>query len=1459
MGTPPQTPDPTATPASTASMPQAPRPARRRLVAAALVLLLAAALAAAALLGAWALLRSPAGSAWLLARVPGVEIEGLQGALLGERLALQRLRWHGKAGTLDAEAVELRGLRMQLRPAPGLWLALQADALQAARVQWRSAPADEPRAAPPPNLMLPLALQLPVELGALAIDELAPLEDLRLRLVLGADGGRAHRIEGLALRWQAVQIEDGALQVGSAAPLPLQASLALASAGADTPLPWQARLQADGTLTELALAAVLRGPGGSALELQSRLQPFAAWPLQALSLRSQALDLSALHPQAPRTRLDGRAELQSAAADAPLRIVVELANAAPGRWDEGALPLAQATLALGGRLDAPERVEIERVALRLADGRGDAGRIEGRGLWQGHTLALELQLAGVTPQRLDARASAMTLAGPVTAEIDGLPSPDPEAGAPAAPPSLALRTTLDGRLQGAPLPVRLALQGRARADEIEIAALDASAGAARARASAILRHADGRWALRSEGELADFDPLPWWPGADGQPWARGPHRVNARWDVDASVAAAALAGDPAALPAGARGRAELRIERSLLAGTSLAGSLAMTPQDAALALKAELTLAGNRLAVDARLAGTGDGAADRWQAELDAPALDALAPLAALWPQAAAWAPRAGAAMLRAQARGRGPSLASDGRAELRGLQAGALTLAQVSLGWRIDDLGTLGFGSTAAAARGGRAAAERDGSTAVARDGSGAPARGGAPWDLALDLRGLRLRGDAGGVDRFALTTLRATLACDAAAHRLQLDAAAPLKPPPMLAQILGLAPPSDGARLALVLDGSWDSVAVAPGASLAGGTRTAQAAAATPGPRGAALEGRWQARIGRLRVDGSDALPPATAAPAAWLDASELRASLRLGAGGDWREFAVDPGRATLAGGIALRLQRFALEPAAAAGDAPRIALDAELEPLALAPLLARWQPEMGWDGDLRVGARAGWRSGAATEADIVVERLGGDLRVRDAVDQPLALGITDLRLALNARDGDWLFTQALAGHTLGEAGGLLRVRSAPDAPLPRPGDALDGSLLARVADLGVWGAWVPPGWRLQGWLQTQGILGGRLGAPEIQGTLEGAGLGARNLLQGVHLRDGTLLVRLEGPRARVERFELKAGDGRLTLAGGATLGEDPQVDLRLQAERFQVLGRIDRRLVASGGATLRLDRDRVQLDGRLDVDEGLFDLSRSDAPTLSDDVTVRRPGTPPAPPAPPAAPRRATEVDLRLGLGERLRVRGFGLDTLLAGELRLTMPGAKPALAGELRAVGGNYAAYGQKLEIERGLLRFAGAPDNPQLDVLALRPALEVEVGVAISGSAQAPRVRLHSDPEMSDTDKLSWLVLGRDPGTVDRADTALLQRAALALLAGDEPGPTDALVRQFGLDEFLLRQSDGDERETIVALGKQLSQRWYVGYERGVNATAGTWQLVYRAARRFTLRLQSGLDNAIDAIWVWRVE
>jgi translocation and assembly module TamB len=352
------------------------------------------------------------------------------------------------------------------------------------------------------------------------------------------------------------------------------------------------------------------------------------------------------------------------------------------------------------------------------------------------------------------------------------------------------------------------------------------------------------------------------------------------------------------------------------------------------------------------------------------------------------------------------------------------------------------------------------------------------------------------------------------------------------------------------------------------------------------------------------------------------------------------------------------------------------------------------------------------------------------------------------------------------------------------------------------------------------------------------------------------------LQGETARITEARVRGGDGELKATGSASFGAEPSARLQAEAERFRLLGRVDRRLVASGRTSLALSGDQLRVDGKLTIDNGLFDLGARDAPSLDDDVDVRRrsEGTP-RDDAPAPAPRsgRRIAVAIDLDLGRDLRLRGRGLETGLRGQLKLSTPGGRLAVEGNVNADNGSYAAYGQKLEIERGVVAFRGPPESPALDILALRPNLDVRVGVAITGTPQNPRVRLVSEPEMAEAEKLSWLVLGRGSDGLGRTDTALLQRAAVALLAGEGEAPTDTLLRAIGIDDLSVRQTDGETRDTIITLGKQLSRRWYVGYERSVNATVGTWQLIYRAARRFTLRAQSGVENSLDLIWTWRFD
>ena len=380
----------------------------------------------------------------------------------------------------------------------------------------------------------------------------------------------------------------------------------------------------------------------------------------------------------------------------------------------------------------------------------------------------------------------------------------------------------------------------------------------------------------------------------------------------------------------------------------------------------------------------------------------------------------------------------------------------------------------------------------------------------------------------------------------------------------------------------------------------------------------------------------------------------------------------------------------------------------------------------------------------------------------------------------------------------------------------------------------------------------FGGRFGAPEIHRRADRhRRWRCATCCRASTCSDGDVAIALQGDSARIERFTARAGDGSIQLSGQASLGATPRAELQLKADRFQLLGRVDRRIVTSGEIDLKLSRDAIALDGEMRVDEGLIDFSKSDAPTLGDDVHVKRTRSQEAAELDEAmraaeASSRARNIDMKLRvlLGDKLRLRGQGLDTGLRGELRLSAPRGQLRVDGQVRTAGGTYNAYRQKLVIDRGVLSFNGPVQNPRLDIVATRPNLDVRVGVAVTGTVLLPRVRLFSDPEMSDIDKLNWLVRGRPSDGRGGADTALLQAAAMALLAGDEPGVTDKLFGQLGIDELSVREGDTTSG-AIVSVGKQLSRNWYVGYERSLNAATGNWQLIYRVAQRFTIACPVG--------------
>jgi translocation and assembly module TamB len=521
----------------------------------------------------------------------------------------------------------------------------------------------------------------------------------------------------------------------------------------------------------------------------------------------------------------------------------------------------------------------------------------------------------------------------------------------------------------------------------------------------------------------------------------------------------------------------------------------------------------------------------------------------------------------------------------------------------------------------------------------------------------------------------------------------------------------------------------------------------------------------------------------------------------------------------------------------------------------------------GDLTLGAQ--WSLDVQAPAAGRDAQLAGMLRVYREKgdlalggDLPLALGLRTLEARAEVA-GDALRLQfQLDGARAGQLrlGGSVRMvggRVAGDSALDLTGSA-DMRSLAWLAPLSG-----QPGLELDGALHAALTAAGSIDHPRLSGEVRGENLTLNWAEQGVKLRNGQLQAQLAGDQLQLTRLAFDGVEGRVQAEGALRFANaEASMELRVAADKLRLLSRPDRLLVVSGRGALIRDQKRLRLEGKFTADRARIELAAQNTPTLSDDVVVLGKGG-----KRPAAPGAGLplSVDVEADLGEAFYLKGKGLDARLAGSVRVRLQerGA-PRATGNIRVVEGTYDAYGQKLTIERGVINFSGAYDNPGLNILAVRKRPEgtqladtnVEAGVEVHGTALAPQARLVSTPNVPDSEKLAWLVLGHGTEGSAGNELGLLTTAAGALFGGGQGGSLQSrLAGSLGLDELGLSQAKGLE-STVVTVGKRLSQRAYLSFEQGAGAATSLVKLRYKLNERITLQLQTGANSAIDVLYTW---
>ncbi|AGF48810.1 translocation/assembly module TamB domain-containing protein [Candidatus Kinetoplastidibacterium galati] len=319
-----------------------------------------------------------------------------------------------------------------------------------------------------------------------------------------------------------------------------------------------------------------------------------------------------------------------------------------------------------------------------------------------------------------------------------------------------------------------------------------------------------------------------------------------------------------------------------------------------------------------------------------------------------------------------------------------------------------------------------------------------------------------------------------------------------------------------------------------------------------------------------------------------------------------------------------------------------------------------------------------------------------------------------------------------------------------------------------------------------------------------------------KGIYLDNGCLLSHSEGRKFIVDKLNFPSTnsiknketydsnsilhnrnikDGYILCNGYLDL-EDLNGKFFSIIQKFPVLQRSDCYASVSGNIDIDIAFPTFFLSGKLTADNGLVNLDHMlRASTLDDDVIVQHFGI---------LKNQSNNsfllpnIDLLFDLGDKFRISVLGLNTGLFGSIRTSSKDDGRLVGiGTLKANDGIVDAYGKRLKVKHGSLTFQGRLDNPLIDVEALKSGELIESGIRVSGTLQKPVVTLVSYPDVSDVEKLSWLILGRGPED-NASDISLLYSVGTALL-----GRGQSLYRQLGLSDVSIKNGSVGSFDSLL--------------------------------------------------------
>ncbi|MGV4200112.1 autotransporter assembly complex protein TamB [Citrobacter murliniae] len=397
---------------------------------------------------------------------------------------------------------------------------------------------------------------------------------------------------------------------------------------------------------------------------------------------------------------------------------------------------------------------------------------------------------------------------------------------------------------------------------------------------------------------------------------------------------------------------------------------------------------------------------------------------------------------------------------------------------------------------------------------------------------------------------------------------------------------------------------------------------------------------------------------------------------------------------------------------------------------------------------------------------------------------------------------------------------------------------------------------GEKAAGMLNANLRLGGDVQSPQLLGQLQLSGLDIDGNFMPFDMQPSQLAINFTGSRSTIAGV-VRTQQGQINLSGDADWTQIDNWRARIAAKGSRVRITVPPmvRLDVSPDVVFEATPSLFTLDGSVDVPWArivVHDLPES-AVGVSSDMVMLNNDLQPEKPQSAGIPINS---NLIVHVGNNVRIDAFGLKARLTGDLKVAQDKQGLGLNGQINIPSGRFHAYGQDLIVRKGELLFSGPPDQPLLNIEAIRnpDATEDDViaGVRVTGTADEPKAEIFSDPAMSQQMALSYLLRGQGLDS-EQSDSAAMTSMLIGLGVAQSGQVVGKIGETFGVSNLALdTQGVGDSSQVVVS--GYVLPGLQVKYGVGIFDSLATLTLRYRLMPKLYLEAVSGVDQALDLLY-----